>query len=507
MKNLTSILLTLIILSCSEKQDTKSPESNPQKPNIIFILADDMGYGDLSSLNPDSKIATPHMDMVVEQGVHFTDAHSNSAVCTPTRYGILTGRYAWRSRLKDGVLWGYDTPLIEEGRPTVASFLKDNGYQTACIGKWHLGLGWQKKDTTKDIADIKWADDVPRGVDDNVDYSQKVTGGPDAHGFDYSFVIPASLDMSPYLYVRNGYATQEPTGYTEGKSQEADGRGVFWREGKVAPDFEFDQVLPTIIDSATYFIYEKANQENPFFLYLPLASPHTPWLPTAHYQGKSSADTYGDFVEMTDDMIGRVLNQVKESGISQNTLIIITSDNGCDWRPSDIKETGHLGNLHFKGRKADIYEAGHRVPYLALWPGVIPAGLKSDQILCTTDLMATIGGILKKAVPAGGGEDSYNLWPAYTSNVETPIRESIIHHSLNGFFAIRKGKWKYTPHLGSGGFSDPKTIQPKEGEPMGTLYNMYDDVSETTNLYGQYPDVVRELAALLEKHKSEGYTK
>jgi arylsulfatase A-like enzyme len=493
------LFLAAFILSCEENH-----QSNP---NIIYILADDMGYGDLQSLNPESKIPTPNMDKIVKEGVHFTDAHTNSAVCTPTRYGILTGRYTFRTRLKDGVLWGYSTSLIEPGRETVATFMKTNGYKTACIGKWHLGLDWQKKDESKEIKDLMWEDEVPKGYDDNVDYSLPVKGGPSDHGFDYSYIIPSSLDMSPYVYVRNGKVVEEPTAYTEGKDQLVDGRGVFWRCGKVAPSFDFYQVLPSLVDTAAQFIKTNANAEKPFFLYLPLPAPHTPWLPTEEYKGNSNAGTYGDFVSMVDDMVGKIVKQVEDAGIDENTIIIVTSDNGSDWRPSDIEENGHRANYIFKGRKADIYEAGHRVPYIAKWKGVIPAGHKSDQTMCTTDLLATMAGLLNKPLADNAGEDSYNLWPAYTSVVEEPIREATIHHSLNGAFAIRKGKWKYTAYLGSWGFSEPQIIEPKEGEAPATLYDMENDIQEQNNLYFEHPEIVDELNKLLEKYKEQGFSR
>ncbi len=496
-------------MSCQTK--AKEQKNNDvvknTKPNIIYILADDMGYGDLSALNPNSKISTPNMDNVVKQGVHFTDAHTNSAVCTPTRYGVLTGRYAFRTRLKKGVTWGYTPSLIEPERETVASFLKTNGYNTACIGKWHLGLDWQKKDENKEIKDIQWNDDVPKNYDDNVDYTKRVYGGPVDHGFDYSLIIPASLDMSPYVYIKDGFVVEQPTAYAEGKKQEEAGRGVFWRPGKVSPSFNFNQVLPEFIDSATQYIATYAKKTKPFFLYLPLPAPHTPWLPTQNYQGKSEADTYGDFVVMVDDMIGKVLNQVKDAGIEDNTLIIITSDNGSDWRPTDQEKTGHKANYIYKGRKADIYEAGHRVPYIAQWKGVIPAGHQSNQVICTTDLLATTAGLLNRQLPNNIGEDSYDLWPAYSSGIKEPIREAIVHHSLDGFFAIRKGKWKYTEELGSGGFTKPKTIEAKEGEAPGTLYNIEEDPSEKNNLYLKYPEVVEELSQLLEKYRTQGYSR
>jgi arylsulfatase A-like enzyme len=501
------LICIIIIAACKEKRTDQSIHKKENSPNIIYILADDLGYGDIKSLNPESKISTPNMDQLTENGVHFTDAHSNSAVCTPTRYGILTGRYAWRTRLKNGVLWGYSTSIIESERTTVASLMKKQGYQTACIGKWHLGLDWAKKDESKEIPDIRWNTEIQRGHEDNVDYTKKVGGGPDDHGFKYSYIIPASLDMSPYMYIENGHVVEQPVDYTKGKNQEIDGRGVFWRSGKLSPDFDFNQVLPTFIDKAISYIQSQVKGEAPFFLYLALPAPHTPWLPTMDYQGNSQAGAYGDFVTMVDDMIGKVLQQVKASGIEENTMIIVTSDNGSDWRPSDIEKSGHKANYIFKGRKADIYEAGHRIPYIAQWKGVIPAGHSSDQLMCTTDLLATLAGLLNQPLSNNEGEDSFNMWPAYTTFLDKQIRSSLINHSLEGYFAIRQDKWKYTPHLGSGGFSVPIIIEPEEGGVLGTLYDMENDPQEQNNLYHKYPEKVKALEELLEQQKLQGNTR
>lgn len=496
MRHICVFVAIVLLISCS------SPTSK-SGPNIIYILTDDLGYGDVSILNPSSKIPTPNMDQIAANGVSFSDAHSNSSVCTPTRYGVLTGRYAFRSRLKSGVLWGYSSSLIEPERETVASFLKTNGYNTACIGKWHLGLDWKKKDQSKEIPDIKWKQKVEANFDDNVDYSSYISGGPSDHGFDYSFIIPASLDMSPYCYIQNGHVVEEPIGYTAGKLPEDEGRGVFWRTGKMSPSFDFDKVLPAFVDTAAHYISTQAQNEDPFFLYLPLPSPHTPWLPDSKYDSVSGAGKYGDYVAMVDDMIGRLVKEINQAGISHNTLFIVTSDNGADWRPEDIEATDHLANYIYKGRKADIYEAGHRIPFIAQWPGVIPSGIRSDQVMCTTDLFATLAGLLGQELPENNAEDSENLWPAFIGQDHESIRDYTIHHSLDGYFSIRKGKWKYTPHLGSGGFSDPKSIKPEKGEAPGTLYNMEIDVKEENNLYSDYPEVVAELSELLEQAKNQ----
>src|SRR5680860_1592509 len=496
---LITVMAMVLFYSCASKTSEKKNET-PIEPNIVYILADDMGYGDLSSLNPESGIQTPNMDSIVKEGIYFTDAPSNSAVCTPTRYGILTGRYAWRSRLKEGVLWGYDPPLIKEDRTTVASFLKDNGYQTACIGKWHLGLGWQAKNPEEPITKYEWDRVFKEGADSNVDFSKQVSG-PNTLGFDYSYIIPASLDMTPYLYLENEKATELPTAYTEGKSQDKDGRGVFWRAGEVAPNFDFLNVLSHLTDKATDFIAAQKSINKPFFLYFPLTAPHTPWLPTAAVNGKSNAGRYGDFVTLVDNTVGKVLQALEKSGQAENTLVIVTSDNGSNWTVKDKEQFKHHANYIYRGQKADIYEGGHRIPFIARWPGKIKPGTVSDQVLCTTDLLATLSGIIGKDLPKGAGEDSYNMLPALTGNVKKQIRDYTVHHSLNGFFAIRKGKWKLTTSLGSGGFTEPAEIKPEKGQPNATLYNLEDDPSGTKNVYGEHPEVVEELLALLDDAK------
>lgn len=492
------LLLFVLFASCQVKKNITSKESKTTKPNIVYILADDMGYGDISSLNPESGIKTPHMDKIVNEGVHFTDAHTNSSVCTPTRYGILTGRYAWRTRLKKGVLNGYAQPLIEEKRPTVASYLKNNGYTTACIGKWHLGLGFQAIEGSKQIGNRQ-------GIDTNVDFTKKIKG-PNTLGFDYSYIIPASLDMPPYVYIENGRTLELPSDYTKGKNQSKAGRGIIWRAGEKAPSFVFEKVLDNITKKAVKFIDNQKDKQAPFFLYFPLTAPHTPWLPVGQANGKSEAGRYGDFVTMVDDAVGAVVNTLEKLGELENTLIIVTSDNGSHWKPQDKNKYAHRANYIYKGQKADIYDGGHRVPYIAKWEGVIPAGFQSTQLMCTTDLFRTITGLLHKPTSEKGGEDSYNLWPAYTSHINKPIRETVVHHSLNGMFAIRKGKWKYTLNLGSGGFSNPKSIKPKKGEATGTLYDMINDPQEKNNLYSFHPEIVQTLHTLLNQYKNQGYS-
>jgi arylsulfatase A-like enzyme len=447
-------------------------------PNVVYVLADDLGWGDLRCYNPHSAIPTPHADRLAREGIRFTDMHSPSAVCTPTRYGILTGRYAWRTRLERGVLWGYSPNLIEPGRMTVASLLRAQGYRAAVIGKWHLGLGEQEK----------------------TDYSRPLRPGPLDLGFDYFFGIPASLDMEPYLWVENDRAVELPTRRTEGRNQP---RGVFWRPGAIAPGFRLEEVLPTLTERAVRYIRAQS-PERPFFLYVALTSPHTPWLPGPRFRGKSGAGDYGDFVVETDDALGRILQALDEAGLAQETLVIFTSDNGAHWTPEDKARYAHRANAAWRGMKADIWEAGHRVPFLARWPGRIRPGATSDYLGCLTDLMATLAEILGVELPPEAAEDSFSMLGALVARREVKPRPAVVLHSGEGMFAIREGPWKLIRGLGSGGFSEPRQVEPKPGEAAGQLYHLGRDPGETVNLYEKHPETVARLEALLEEVRRKG---
>jgi len=452
-------------------------------PNIVYILADDLGWGDLRRYNSNSAVPTPNADHLAGEGMLFTDMHSPSSVCTPTRYGILTGRYSWRSRLKSGVLNGWSPNLIEPGRMTVASMLRAQGYYTAGVGKWHLGLGNREK----------------------TDYDQPLKPGPCEHGFDYYFGIPASLDMDPYLYFENDRVVERPTSRTEG-SHLGDPRGPFWRPGPQAPSFKFDQVLPTLADKAVDIVRQRAaKRAQPFFLYFPLTGPHTPWMPIAPFRGKSKAGEYGDFVAQVDGVLGRVMQALEETGQARDTLLIFTSDNGAYWGARDKATYPHLANGNWRGMKADIWEAGHRIPFLVRWPKHVPAGIVCAEPGCLTDLMATAAAASGARLPRDAAEDSFNLLPAMEGRrLKKPIREAIVHHSAMGHFSIRQGEWKLCLELGSGGFTEPRKETPAADGPRGQLYNLREDPGELVNVYKHFPQVVERLTALLEKYKSEG---
>jgi arylsulfatase A-like enzyme len=455
----------------------------PDLPNIVFILADDMGYGDPGSYNTASRIATPNIDRLADEGIRFTDAHTPSAVCSPTRYGVLTGRYAWRTRLTRGVLGGYSPALIEDGRLTVASLLQQRGYRTAAIGKWHLGLGSGER----------------------TDYARPLRPGPNDVGFDEFFGIPASLDMDPYVYVENDGLVAAPTDSIGASTMRRHGGGGFWRAGPIAPGFRHLDVLPRLTDRAVAFIEQQEGADQPFFLYLAFSAPHTPWLPTAAFVGRSGAGPYGDFVTQVDAAIGSVLDALRRVGAEDHTLVFVTSDNGAHWTPSDIEQYGHRANGPLRGQKADIWEGGHRVPFLARWPGRIAAGSSSDETVSLVDLLATAADIVDVELPHDAGEDSYSVLPILLGEeLESPLREATVLHSMSGVFAIRLGPWKLIEGRGSGGFSEPRTIEPGPGEPLGQLYNVDRDPGETVNLYLDRPDVVERLSALLDRYRASG---
>jgi len=351
MKKVKIILITTIAFAAilSGCQDTK--HLKPDRPNIVYLLADDMGMGDLNCYNPKSKIPTPAMDALAKEGMMFTDAHSGSAVCSPTRYGILTGTYAFRTRLKSGVLWGSSTPLINDRETTVASLLKKNGYNTACFGKWHLGLGWQTKESGVQLTD-NWEADILK-----IDYSKPLLSGPNTVGFDYFYGIPASLDMPPYLYVENQYPEGIPTEITNEGG----------RTGITVPGFKAKNVMPDLTQKAVDFIKQQTPGK-PFFLYFPWAAPHTPVVPNDEFLGKSKAGIYGDFVAECDETVQQIISILKEEVMYEYTLIILTSENGSSLHGLPIAQEIKFENTTsqgYHGKKSHMYEGTQRVPLFA----------------------------------------------------------------------------------------------------------------------------------------------
>lgn len=456
-----------------------------QHPNIVFILADDLGYGDPQCYNPQSQAPTPNIDRLAAEGLRFTDMHTPSAVCTPTRYGVLTGRYAWRSRLKSGVLWGWSPPLIEPGRLTLPAMLKQRGYATAGFGKWHLGLGWATREPAEFGDGSKPAADVAL-----VDYAKPLSGGPHTAGFDYYFGIPASLDMEPYLWIETDRCVAAPTAWCQGDKHQRQGGGGFYRAGPMAPGFRHDDVLPEITRRTLRCIEDqaRARADQPFFIYMALSAPHDPWLPTTAFQGRSQAGSRGDFVVQVDASVGEVLKTLDRLDLAGRTLVVFTSDNGAHWLPAEVARYHHAANGPWRGQKADIHEGGHRVPCIVRWPGLTRPGTVTGQLACLTDFMATFAEIADAELPRDAAEDSFSF--AYLLEGRRPksaVRQSLVSHAMNGMFAIRRGAWKLVEGLGTGGFTAPAKVQPKPGEPAGQLYNLFTDPAETTNRYAGQP--------------------
>jgi len=488
-RQLTSSLLCAAgVCGCALSQtDSTATQPTHPLPNIVFILADDMGYGDPQAYNPASRIPTPSLNRLAQEGMLYTDAHSGSAVCTPTRYGVLTGRYAWRTRLKRGVLFPpNDEPLIEPDRLTVPAMLRQHGYRTACIGKWHLG--------------IEWARDA-RG---EVDFSQPFSYGPTDVGFDEFFGIAASLDMVPYGFYRDHAPVQ-----AFAETQPAQPFPRFVRKGPRAPDFRPHEALDHLTEEATAFIRRGAAQPNPFFLYLALTAPHKPTWPAERFRGKTGLGPYADFVHQTDWTVGRVLQALDETGLTERTLLIFTSDNGSymyrrdDDQQDHVKDDSiqgyapqhHQANARWRGTKADVWEAGHRVPFLVRWPGRIAARSRCKATICLTDFMATCADLVNHELPNDTAEDSFSLMPLFVGEPSQFNRAPVVNHSGNGMFALRDGPWKMVFGNGSGGREKPAG---KPFEEPYALFNLESDPSETNNVIEEHPDIATHLAQQLD---------
>lgn len=488
-----------LVVGCAVGAADRDPNGSTanSRPNLIYILCDDLGYGDVKCFNPNAKIPTPHIDRLAQEGMRLTDAHSSASVCTPTRYGIMTGRYNWRSRLKRGVLGGLSPLLIEPGRLTVPAFLKQHGYSTACIGKWHLGMDWARHEG-KSISElaIESADQVW-----NVDFTQPVRRGPHSVGFDYFFGISASLDMVPYTFIENDRVASIPT--IEKDFAMMHGRaGGRTRRGPAAPDFEAGEVLPRLTQRAVDYIEQQApsaRNGRPFFLYLALPSPHTPILPAPEWLGKSGLNSYADFVMQTDASLGRVMRALEKNGLNDNSLVIFTSDNGCSPQAQfdELAASGHHPSARFRGAKADIYEGGHRVPFIARWPGQVPAGSVSDHLISLNDLLATCADLLGVRLPSGSGEDSVSILPVLKRTATEPVRSSLVHHSINGTFAVRNGPWKLVRGPDSGGWSAPRPGTVNDGTKV-QLFNLAADIGEKSNVATDHPEIVERLSTLLD---------
>lgn len=492
------IALLLLLMICSPVGLVRSlnAQEDVSAPNIVMILADDMGFGDVQCLNQSSTIPTPNLDQLASDGMTFTDGHSPSGVCTPTRYGLLTGRYCWRTRLKRGVLGGYSEPLLETDRETIGTMLQAAGYYTGAVGKWHLGMNLPYKQGVE--ADTsKWAGDP------GIDFGGVISDSPIHHGFNEYFGVSASLDMAPYVYVRNDRFTMLPT-----LQQEAVRFPHFVRQGPRAEDFIIDEVLDKLTEEAVSFIQRSSEKDQPFFLYMPLTGPHKPTQPHERFRGKTGLNEYGDFIVQVDWTVGQVMKALDDVGVADNTLVMFSSDNGSymfrydeerEDHVSDATIQGYLASHHrangpFRGTKADIYEAGHHVPFFVRWPGKVEPGSKCSEPVCLTDCFATFAQVAGTEPKPGAAEDSFSM-VGMLRGEELGRGVPVIHHSAGGMFAIRDGDWKLIAGNGSGGRERPSG---KPFEKPYQLYNMSEDIGEQKNLIDEHPEIVEELLEKLE---------
>lgn len=484
----------------------RADEAMPARPNVVVILADDLGYGDVQCYNPQrGRIPTPHLDRLARQGMRFTDAHSSSGVCSPSRYTLLTGRYHWRSRLQTGIVGYLERPLIAADRLTLGGLFRQHGYHTACIGKWHLGWDWNiPRDQRPLFAPGKG--EFPEATDRHRQawqavYSQPIAGGPTTRGFDEYFGTDVP-NWPPYCFIENDR--------TQGIPSEFLPRELFRNHlaslpGPALVDWTLERILPTLTDRACEFIGRQSRSAQPFFLYMPLTSPHTPLAVNEAWRGRSGLDSaVADLVMETDAAVGRVLAALHESGIEDRTLVIFTSDNG--FAPyvgaKELEARGHFPSGPLRGYKGDAWEGGHRIPLIVRWPGQVPAGVVCDQLVHHADLMATAAEILGTRLPDDAGEDSISVLPLLRGG-NGPVREHAISHGSNGLPALRLGSWKLLFGPSGGGYWSRQSAAKSDGQPA-QLYNLADDIGETTNLYTAHPETVQTMTALMDRLVREG---
>ena len=450
------------------------------RPNIVIIMADDFGVGDIQAHYPENKIPTPHLDRLVRQGMSFTDAHSPSAVCSPTRYGLLTGRYAWRTRLQEWVIAAYEPPLIAKNRPTLPGFLRRHGYHTACIGKWHLGWEWagpqpsRMTEVRNGQASLPW------------DFTQPMGGGPTHRGFDSYFGVDLP-NLPPFTFIENDRVVIQPTERYQLDPSEGVVLPKAFIGAPTAPGWRLQNILPEITERAVRYIHERARQDTPFFLYFSMTSPHEPVVPSARFRGRSGIALIADFVMETDWSAGQVIRAVEEAGLAENTIVIFTADNGhshyTGWE--QLVQAGHRPSGPYRGHKGDVWEGGHRVPLVVRWPQHVEAGTNCDRMVCLTDIFATCADILGTDLPADGAEDSVSFLSGLRGQMSDQGRTTLVNHSNFGEFAYRDGPWKLVFRMSG------RSLEQSRGKPtVAELYDLESDIGEQNELSEEHPDVV-----------------
>lgn len=473
-------LILLLQIACNNSKI----DNQISKPNIVIILADDFGVGDIQAHYPDNKISTPHLDKLVHQGMSFTDAHSGSAVCSPTRYGLLTGRYAWRTQLQEWVLACYEPPLIDDDRLTLPKYLKQQGYQTSCIGKWHLGMNWAGETSNRKIEEKNVLNN------EKWDFSKPILDGPIDRGFDYYFGTHVP-NFPPFTFIENDHVVKQPEAKYKYDATEGVVMPKQFSGAPMAPGWRFDEILPTITNRAVEYIHEQSKKSSPFFLYFSMTSPHEPVVPSKEFKGKSGIAPIADFVMETDWSAGQIIKALEDAGVSNNTIVIFTADNGhshyTGWEK--LINAGHFPSGPYRGHKGDIWEGGHRVPFIVKWPGKVAPGKSSNQLVCLTDIFATCTEIVSNGLPPeNAAEDSFSFLKNILGNETTDFRTGIVSHSVFGEFAYRDGPWKIVYKL------PYKKLDPSRGKPaIVELYNLDKDIAEEFNIAEEQQEEVMRL--------------
>ncbi len=492
MRSLQLILLGACIVFCSPQAG-----SSKEPPNIVLILADDFGVGDIQAHYPNNKIPTPNLDRLVRQGMSFTDAHTPSAVCTPTRYGLLTGRYAWRTRLQEWVLAAYEPPLIAKQRPTLPGFLSEHGYFTAGIGKWHLGWQWpgpqpsRMTEQRNGQKNLSW------------DFTQRIGGGPTHRGFDYFFGVDLP-NMPPFTYIDRDRTVPLPTAKYQVDTSEGVVLPRHFAGAPMAPGWRFQSILPELTERAVRLIHDRAKLDQPFFLYFSMTSPHEPIVPSPRFRGKSGIAPIADFVMETDWSAGEIIKAVEEAGIADNTIVVFTADNGhshyTGWEK--LVAAGHQPSGPYRGHKGDIWEGGHRVPLVVRWPGHVAPASTSSQLVCLTDFFATFAELTGEKLPPTGAEDSLSFLAALAGKQAPHRRTSVVSHSNFGEFAYRQGPWKLIFKMSG------RNLRQSRGRPTITqLYNLESDIAEQQDLAQTQPMLVKQLTQSLRELVDRGSTR
>lgn len=490
-----SLLLAWLFHSCSSE--------SPQPPNIVIIYADDMGYGDLNCQNPGSKIPTPNLDQLAAEGMRFTDAHSSSGICSPSRFALLTGTYHWRRQ--HGIVGPFGEPFFKDSDITLPKVLKTRGYSTACIGKWHLGWQWDFRNEPSGEV-MQWGAMRKFYLPGDVEWNKPIAGGPLDRGFDYYFG-DGTINFPPYAWVENDRILEVPTEVMDIHDVGFDTKEGNWefRPGPKVAGWDPYKVLPTLTSKTREWIHQQS-KNSPFFLYFALPSPHAPIIPNEEFDGTSAAGAYGDFMVQTDWVVGQVLQALKDKDLEDNTIVIFTSDNGPEaYAWARALNFDHFSMGRFRGLKRDVWEGGHHVPFLVKWPGVIEAGAVSAEVISQVDLMATLSDIAGIQLPDHAAPDSYNILPIFMGEGhQSPYRELSIHNTFEDIWGIRKGDWLYINSHTGGHRVPPDAFRELRGysdfSTEGLLFNMKEDPGQRNNLFWEYPEVAKEMDVLLQKY-------